>query len=494
MDGLHYDTGKALKVMGTPFFIISYPDLRYIVSNSANNKELVSPLLCREVNDGDILGKTFDEVFVKPEDVFVFKDILNRVGREKKTFRINNAKLTDFRGFNRYYNIVYSPVLDQSGETMHIVGTAMESGFIGGKKEEENPLDGVKNVFRGILESTFSPVIITDDDFKVVACSRVGLEMWELSEAEVIGQKLEKLVRLLKVESKEISFKNVKGMNFFDKINASITTRSGKVKTFIFVCSPVFSSGLSGMVLIGSDITALIEKQERIIENERLALIGQLTSGIAHEIKNPLTVISGFAEVTKSKIEKEAGNKKLKETIIYYQQEIVDNCRSMNRLIIDLLQLARPKKTERVQVNMANSLEKICNSIAPYALQKNVTLVKDLIVADMDILIDPSQIGQVLLNLCNNSIQSMPRGGILTISTGRESGFLVIKVSDTGSGIKPEDLSKLGTPFFTTKAEGTGLGLSVTYSIIREHGGRIEVDSEIGRGTSFRIYLPLNVP
>jgi len=489
MDGLHYDTGKALRVMETPFFIISYPDLRYIVSNSANNKELVSPLLCRKVNDGDILGKTFDEIFVKPEDVLVFKDILNRVGREKKTFRINNAKLTDFKGFNRYYNIVYSPVLDQSGETMHIVGTAMESGFIGEKKEE-NPMDGVNSVLRGILESTFSPVIITDNDFKVVACSRAGLEVWELSEAEVIGQKLEKLIRLLKVESKEI-LKNVKGMKFFDKINASITTRSGKVKTFIFVCTPVFSSGLSGMVLIGSDITPLIEKQERIIENERLALIGQLTSGIAHEIKNPLTVISGFAEVTKSKIEKAAGNEKLKETIIYYQQEIVDNCRSMNRLIIDLLQLARPNKTERVKVNMANSLEKICNSIAPYALQKNVTLVKDLLAADLEILIDPAQIGQVLLNLCNNSIQAMPRGGVLTVSTGRESDLLVIKVSDTGSGIKPEDLNKLGTPFFTTKAEGTGLGLSVTYSIIREHGGRIEVDSEIGRGTSFRIYLPL---
>lgn len=490
MDGLHYDTGKALNVMETPFFIISYPDLRYIVSNSANNKELMSPLLCREVNDGEILGKSFDEIFVKPEAALVFKDILNRVGREKKAFRVDNARLTDSRGCNRYYNIVYSPVVDQGGETRHIVGTAMESGFTGERKEE-NPLDGVKNVLRGILESTLSPVIIIDNDFKVVACSRAGLEMWELSEAEVTGETLEKLVRLLKVESKEISFKSVYGMKFFDKINASITTRSGKVKTFIFVCTPVFSTGLSGMVLIGSDITALIEKQERIIENERLALIGQLTSGIAHEIKNPLTVISGFAEVTKSKIEKAAGNEKLKETIIYYQQEIVDNCRSMNRLIIDLLQLARPKKTERVQVNMANSLEKICNTIAPYALQKNVTLVKDLLAADMDILIDPAQIGQVLLNLCNNAIQAMPLGGVLTISTGRESGFLVINVSDTGSGIKPEDLNKLGTPFFTTKAEGTGLGLSVTYSIIREHSGRVEVDSEVGRGTSFRIYLPL---
>ena len=249
---------------------------------------------------------------------------------------------------------------------------------------------------------------------------------------------------------------------------------------------------LSGAVLTGFDITSLIEKQDRIIENERLALIGQLTSGIAHEIKNPLTVISGFAEVTRSRIEKITGNEKLKEAIIYYQKEIVDNCRSMNRLIIDLLQLARPVKTERILVNLANSLEKFSNTIAPYALLKNVTLMKDLLAADLDILIDPVQIGQVLLNLCNNSIQAMPGGGILTISTLLEGEFLVIKVSDTGSGIKPEDLNILGTPFFTTKAEGTGLGLSVSYSIVREHGGKIEVNSEmVERKTTFSVYLPL---
>jgi len=475
MDGLHYDIVKALNVIDTPFFIISYPDLRFIVSNHANNKEIISPLACREIDEAEILGKRCDEIFQKPEDL-IFNDVLRQVGIEERVFKIDNVKITDSRGRTRYYNIVYSPVPGQNGLTSHIAGTARESGFAFTQN--------------GILESTSSPVIITDNELNIVACSKAALEIWEVSEDEVIGEKLGKLACLLKAKSGETPFININGIEFFNKINASITTRSGKVKNFIFVYTPVFSTMLSGAVLTGFDITSLIEKQDRIIENERLALIGQLTSGIAHEIKNPLTVISGFAEVTRSRIEKITGNEKLKEAIIYYQKEIVDNCRSMNRLIIDLLQLARPVKTERILVNLANSLEKFSNTIAPYALLKNVTLMKDLLAADLDILIDPVQIGQVLLNLCNNSIQAMPGGGILTISTLLEGEFLVIKVSDTGSGIKPEDLNKLGTPFFTTKAEGTGLGLSVSYSIVREHGGKIEVNM-VERKTTFSVYLPL---
>jgi len=236
----------------------------------------------------------------------------------------------------------------------------------------------------------------------------------------------------------------------------------------------------------------LPDRREQAVENERLALIGQLTLGIAHEIKNPLTVISGFAEVTKSKLSRIPGNEVLKESIAYYQQEIIDNCRNMNRLIVDLLQVAGPRKIEKVRVNMAGILERICNIMSPFALQRNVTLIKDLIDADVEIYTDPIKIKQVLLNLCNNAVQSMTRGGILRVGAQRCGEHLVISVADTGCGISPEDISKLGTPFYTTKAEGTGLGLTVTYSIVQDLGGRIEVDSQLDRGTTFSVYLLLN--
>ncbi|HBV99479.1 MAG: hypothetical protein JL50_13745 [Peptococcaceae bacterium BICA1-7] len=277
----------------------------------------------------------------------------------------------------------------------------------------------------------------------------------------------------------------------YEVIIAPAVTEKGNTSHIIVLMleaaeSSLFSKSNSGAV------SFLPARQEQAVENERLALIGQLTLGIAHEIKNPLTVISGFAEVTKSKLSRVSGHDELKESIAYYQQEIVDNCRNMNRLLVDLLQVARPRKTEKIPVNMAGILERICNIIAPFALQRNVTLIKDLIDADVEIYTDTIKLRQVLLNLCNNAVQSMTGGGILRIRAEKSCEHLIISVTDTGCGISPDDINKLGTPFYTTKAEGTGLGLTVTYSIVRDLGGRIEVDSQLGRGTTFRVYLLLN--
>ncbi|MCL6477633.1 MAG: PAS domain-containing protein [Peptococcaceae bacterium] len=609
---------KLFNFIETPIFMVSYPDLCFIASNSASNREFVSLLLDREVCEDEIIGKTIDDVFLDSNLTVKFRETLYQAGSEKRAVRLENLLFTDQQGGINSFNVVCFPLTNGNDSVRYIVGSAVDvshrlkvaeqekylsearealknkdfllsvlnilpvgvlyynrnkalrfvndsfywiSGYerediLGlqrdeaekmlfryidsnegdnGKNSPENnvfiitkynevkpvelyhiPLvkaglvDGVASVIRekkseqgfyrsnitlqAVLDGILSAVVITDNDSYVVACNREFLELCELEEGQVIGQPVNKLQNLLNLQSTDISYQEFKNKKDAYKFQATITTRSGKKKTLSINNRPLLNrrGELTGLVSVATDITTFIEKQENLIENERLAVIGQLTSGIAHEIKNPLTVISGFAEVTKSKIMKITGNDSLKESMLYYQQEIVDNCRQMNRLIIDLLQLARPRKTERVRINLASTLDKICNSLAPYALQKNVTLIKNLTAADIDMEIDPVQIGQVLLNLCNNAIQAMTDGGILNISTELSNGFLIIQVSDTGSGIKPEDLGKLGTPFFTTKAEGTGLGLSVTYSIVRDYGGKIEVESEVGKGSVFKVYLPLS--
>ncbi|MFZ5634894.1 MAG: ATP-binding protein [Bacillota bacterium] len=598
--------------------MVSYPDLCYIASNSASNREFVSLLLDREVSEDELIGKTIDEVFSNSNLTSKLREVLYKAGSEKRTVRLGNLLLTDQQGGINTFNIVCFPLTIGNGSVRYIVGSAVDVShrskiteqeklisratealknkeflllilnilpfgvlfynknkalrfvndsffwitgyereellglqrdeaermlfrFIDSKERDngnsgpENdvhvitkyneirpvelyhiPLvkaglvDGVVTVIREktpeqgfvqanvtlqtVLDSILSAVVITDKDSYVVACSREFLELCELEESQVIGQPVKRIQNLLNFQSGDISYQGSKYKEGPYKFQATITTKSEKKKTLSINNRPLLNrrGEFTGLVSVATDMTTFIEKQENLIENERLAVIGQLTSGIAHEIKNPLTVISGFAEVTKSKILKISGNDSLKESMLYYQQEIVDNCRQMNRLIIDLLQLARPRKTEKVKINLASTLDKICNSLSPYALQKNVTLIKNLTAADIDMEIDPVQIGQVLLNLCNNAIQAMANGGILNISTELCNGFLIIEVSDTGSGIKPEDLGKLGTPFFTTKAEGTGLGLSVTYSIVRDYGGKIEVESEVGRGSVFKVFLPLN--
>lgn len=622
MDDLGRLILKVFNIMETPFFIVSYPDLQYVVSNRANNAELASLLLKREIDDDELLGKSFYEIFSPSEAASTIRGVLNRAGSENKILKLDELPLTDPQGAVKLFNMVFIPLADEDEVIKYVVVTASDVSYrsiisdqeklilkakeamrykdsilsilnvipdgvlffsednlmrfvndsflwVTGYEREEIlglPRDRAEEIFfrreydrdelpgygsygggteismylitkyhdlkpvelfiipmvkagmvhgniilvrektaelelvrarstlRTVLDSVLSAVIITDRDQNIMACSKAGLEIFGLEEDEVVGRPLQNFNSLLKLQSRYISFQTVKGKKYAHKIQVTITTRGEKKKTLLINNTPLFSrSGeFAGMVLVGSDMTSFMEKQEKLMENERHAVIGQLTTGIAHEIKNPLTVISGFAEVTKSKILKISGNESLKESMLYYQQEIIENSRNMNRLIVDLLQLARPKKAEASKINLHGTLEKICNTIAPYALQKNVTLIKNLAAADLEMVMDPVQIGQVLLNLCNNAIQAMQDGGTLGVSTECNDGYLVVQVSDTGCGIKPEDMSKLGTPFFTTKAEGTGLGLSVTYSIIKDYGGKVEVESEAGKGSTFKVYLPLN--
>ncbi len=611
MDGFKRFLVKVFDSLEIPFFIVSYPDLRFVVSNRANNGSFFSMLPGRGIPPEEVTGKAFDEVFSPSEATSALRDVLDRAGREKRVVRLDDLPVPCARDVAKIFNIVCFPFTDDGREAKeYVAGSARDMTYphkiaelekliswfketlekkesllsilnilplgvvlssndgvvryvneslywlTGYEKQEllglsrdgaekvlfgcdhavesedntclitkfneskpveiyrvplvrmglvygtvtlirektaEHELQAIKRTLKAVLDSVLSTVIIADRDQNILACSKAGLEIFELNEEEVTGRSLLHLFDLLKVQSRELSYQTVNGKQYVDKIQATITTRSQKCKTVLFSNTPIFGRGgeFIGMVSVGSEITTFIEKQEKIIENERMAVIGQLTTSIAHEIKNPLTVISGFAEVTKSKIQKISGNESLKESMLYYQQEIIDNSRNMNRLIVDLLQLARPKRSEKVKINLSGTLDKICNTITPYALQRNVTLVKNLAPSNLEMAVDPVQIGQVLLNLCNNAIQAMEDGGTLSVTTECSDGHFIIQVSDTGYGIKPEDLGKLGTPFFTTKAEGTGLGLSVSYSIIRDYGGKIEVDSEVGRGSTFKVFLPL---
>lgn len=374
-------------------------------------------------------------------------------------------------------------------------------------------MDNPASAILKVLNSMPLPfIVISYPDFRYIISNAASNRNFifpllggEIDEREIAGKRLEEICPEPELSAfKDILHRAVKGgmitrfyTNFrgpagrYEAIIAPVVTEEGSagyIAVLMLEASedsrfPEFNSG-GGPFLPG--------RQEQAVENERLALIGQLILGITHEIKNPLTVISGFAEVTKNKLSRMAGNEVLKESIANYQQEIIDNCRSMNRLIVDLLQVARPGKIEKVRVNMAGILERICSIIAPFALQRNVILIKDIIDADVEMLTEPIKIRQVLLNLCNNAVQSMAGGGILRIRAKRCDEHLVISVTDTGCGIRPEDIDKLGTPFYTTKAEGTGLGLTVSYSIIRDLGGRIEVHSLLGKGTTFSVYLLLN--
>jgi signal transduction histidine kinase len=237
-------------------------------------------------------------------------------------------------------------------------------------------------------------------------------------------------------------------------------------------------------------IDELQHTQNVLREKEKLALVGQMAAGMAHEVKNPLTSVRGFAQLLMDDC---AADKELKRD---YLEIILEEADRACGVISDFLQLARPAPPSLVQYDMNCLLEEIMDLVGPQAFIKNCTVRCEAAAGLPFCWIDPPQVKQVLLNMCQNAIEAMPDGGEIVLrathlSTARE---MIIEIEDHGCGIAVEDLGKIGLPFYTTKESGSGLGLSVSYSIIQAHGGRTEVYSQEGHGTIFRIYLPEKPP
>ena len=249
---------------------------------------------------------------------------------------------------------------------------------------------------------------------------------------------------------------------------------------------------------------------EIVDQNEKLKAVATLASGLAHEIKNPLTTLKAFSEHVPLK-------KDDPEFMQRYEKIVPQEIERINTLLQELLAFAKPSTPQRQSVNPNEIIQNLLALLEHKFKTSNVSVITRLN-ASTNIAADPNQLKQALLNLILNAIDAMPNGGMLTVSTETlsfphaSSGNLVlakqldarlihsgmtkkddtftITISDTGCGIAPQDLKHIFDPFFTKKEKGTGLGLSITQGIIEKHGGKITVDSKLNQGTTFKITLP----
>jgi signal transduction histidine kinase len=230
--------------------------------------------------------------------------------------------------------------------------------------------------------------------------------------------------------------------------------------------------------------------ENRLIRSARLAAVGEMAAGVAHELNNPLTTVAGFVELVLEELPKDSAHRPDLELVL---REAV-RARGVVRRLLDF---SRPAENQRVRTDLnelvGDVLTLVHHLVRTGGVEMHIELWEDL----PWIQVDPAQIKQVLLNLVHNAIQAMPRGGMLAVKTepverqGKE--WLCISVADSGVGISGENLERIFEPFFTTRAgHGTGLGLSVSYGIISEHGGSIEVESQAGQGSCFHIFLPVD--
>jgi signal transduction histidine kinase len=235
-----------------------------------------------------------------------------------------------------------------------------------------------------------------------------------------------------------------------------------------------------GVILSFSDLTEVKRLQEQVELRERLTALGEMSAGIAHELRNPMAVIAGYLALVSKK------SAAPEQKII---RDVVTEINGMNRIIDDLLTFARPASLNRVRINIRELIEGcVANVLQAKGGDARTRTVLDL--PNLDVSLDEVLMRQALTNLVQNAVEAMPEGGTLTIrgmSTGRE---LSLTITDTGCGIPRDAFKKIFLPFFTTKDTGVGLGLALVHKIVLSHGGRIDVQSNEERGTTFRVILP----
>lgn len=228
--------------------------------------------------------------------------------------------------------------------------------------------------------------------------------------------------------------------------------------------------------------------QAHLVQSERMATLGQLAAGLAHEIKAPLAGLQAAAEILRDRMA--TGGDPHGEIL----QEMIQQLSRLNDALTDFLRFARPARPQRQWVNVNDVVESVCEWIEDQIAQREGTLIREIAPEPLLAWIDPDQMRQVLLNLGLNALEALPeRGGRVRFCTAPEEGSqaIVITVADNGHGMTPEVQRQIFYPYFTTRSGGTGLGLAMAQVIVQEHQGTIKVESEWGRGSVFRVVLPV---
>ena len=284
------------------------------------------------------------------------------------------------------------------------------------------------------------------------------------------------------------------------------------VRSFVFLAFPFLVSGLVAITLNSverqlaayREIMALNEKlnhsleslektQKQLIQVEKMNALGQLSAAIAHEINNPLAGVIVYTQLLMKKLNSHSFNQEDALNILTKMESALTNS---GKLVRSLLDFARQSTPTLKPITISSVIDQVIALVEHQAQLNKVKVARDEAPGLLLVKADFSQLAQVFINLVVNAIQAMPEGGELTIHTAPASdGMVSVAIQDTGCGIPPEDMNKLFTPFFSTKeaVKGVGLGLAISYGIVERHGGRIEVQSEVGKGSTFTVYLPVYI-
>ncbi|MBI5192259.1 MAG: PAS domain S-box protein [Nitrospirae bacterium] len=347
-------------------------------------------------------------------------------------------------------------------------------------------LEESKSHLEAMLSGIADGVIFTNQDNKLTFINDAAETIFDIKKDEWIGKDFQ---YAHSADSHKKAIQLIADMRAGKLTSYSGEIRSGN-KTIFANFSPIMhGEEYLGVIFISRDITEMKRLQTNLVKSEKLALVGKMSSQIAHELRNPLVPIGGFARLISRRLEEDSPLKN-------YSNIIVKEIDRLEKLLHNILYFTKEIKPVTQPGDLNNILEEIIalykDSFTDKFINTRKTLSSDIPL----ISIDSAQIKQAMINIMNNSIQAMPVGGTLTIESSivdqDKIPFAQIKIKDTGSGIPEEIRKHIFDPFYTTKIQGMGLGLTLTKEIIEAHNGDIEVESKEGKGTTFIVRLPLS--
>jgi PAS domain S-box-containing protein len=379
----------------------------------------------------------------------------------------------------------------QAAIEARVLADASLRGALEQQRKAEVELTGSVLRLEGIVQSAMDAIITVDDEQKIVLFNQAAEKMFRRAAGEAIGQSLDQFIpqRFRLAHSGHIK-EFARSGTTSRRMGALGTITGLRADGEEFPAEAAISQvGIDGQhyfTVILRDISERQRVEQQLRQTERLAEVGTLAAGMAHEIGTPMNVILGRAEQLIRRTQEETTKKSL--------EVIVAQVERITKIMNQLLTFARRKPSERQRVNLGQTLDD-CLEVLQERIRRTGVRVEtryETLLHPVHVHADPDQMSQVFLNLFINAIHAMPDGGSLRVSLEPLNGHVRAVVADTGHGIPREDLPRIFNPFFTTKEEGkgTGLGLTVVHNIVQEHGGSIAVDSEPSKGTTFTITLP----
>jgi PAS domain S-box-containing protein len=358
-----------------------------------------------------------------------------------------------------------------------------------GLKQMIKNLSAENSIYEAALNSTLDGIIVCDMEHKPL----------------LINRSAEKMFRLVSWTQEFPLWEQLNDDNLADFFRKALTAdenvlnreislnRPGGTRIVGINISALLSDGkISGNLIHLEDVTDKRRREAQLRRAESLAALTTLAAGVAHEIKNPLASIRIQLGIIRRILEKNCTKKT--ESIFHNISLVEQEIDRLNSIVVDFLFAVRPMDITLILDRAEEVIDEVVELMRHEAEDQHIRIVTQIEPDLPDVMIDRKNLKQALLNIVKNAIAAMPDGGVLTISASVKNDELQIAVSDTGIGIPEELMTKIFEPYFTTKESGTGLGLTITFKIVKEHNGEITVESTPSKGSTFTIHLPLPQP